>query len=198
MRSHLVAVIAFTAGVLTCGIAYAVARQPAPELPKLGETITIPEEQASLCALVSKRASEYRDARRMNELRRSAIREARRRDFLARGATATDWLGTIVDLGTNGDGKAYVSVKLHCARGDVILHTWTMSITDAADETMLAPSDPRFATLSTLAPGAQVRFSGTFIEGDEANGWRETSLTERGGMRAPELVFRFTSVAVYP
>lgn len=194
MKSHFVAVIAFTTGVLTCGIAYAVSRRPIvpPAVPSWGDTIAIPQEQAALCALVADRSREYRNARQLNELRRSAIRDARQRDFAAQSPNVTDWIGTVVDLGTNGDGKAYVSVKLACGRGDVTAHTWTMAITDAADETMIAPSDPRFVVLSTLAPGARVRFSGTFID------WRETSLTERGGMRAPELVFRFTAVAPAP
>lgn len=195
------AAAAFAAGVLGTGATYAFAAHRSPAEPeaapsgRTGEVVTIPQAQAELCEIVAGRASEYRAARRQNELRRSAIREARRRDLLALSPHVDEWVGTITDLGTNGDGKAYLSVKVLCARGDVTVHTWTMAVTDAADETLLPPSSELFDTLSSLSPGARLRFSGDFIAGDEANGWRETSFTERGGMRAPELVFRFTSIA---
>ena len=155
----------------------------------------IPERQQQLCALVTSFAQRYKAEPRRNELRRSQIRAARTRALIESTPQVEGWVGTLVNVTTNGDGKGVVSVKLTCDEDiDISVHTWTMSLADITDETLLSPSSNAFAALAELHPGQRVIFSGSFVTADDVNGWRETSLTERGSMTAPELVFRFSSV----
>lgn len=109
---------------------------------------------------------------------------------------AKDWVGTVYDLTTNGDGWGVFSVEME---GDIWISTWNNSMSDRDYRTLIDPDSALFTALSDLSIGQTVIFSGKFFEDNlSTDCLREKSLTILGAMSEPEFVFSFSDVRPAP
>lgn len=109
---------------------------------------------------------------------------------------AKDWVGTVYDLTTNGDGWGVFSVEME---GDIWISTWNNSMSDRGYRTLIDPDSALFTALSDLSVGQTVIFSGKFFEDNlSTDCFREKSLTILGAMSEPEFVFSFSDVRPAP
>ena len=71
-----------------------------------------PEEQEEFIEAVESFYERYKDA--PNDLKRSSLRVKRRKAIskILPSRNVSEWEGTLVSMGTNRDGKAYISIKL--------------------------------------------------------------------------------------
>jgi len=129
-----------------------------------------------------------------NELKKSVVRSQRKaglKKMFGRSKSVSGWTGTIKSMGTNGDGNAYVTIQLTGSKVEVL--TMNNAFSDIAYGTLIPQGSAVFNSLANLSVGDKVRFSGRFLAGDK-DFIAEMSLTERGSMTAPELVFKFSSL----
>src|SRR6202790_1673913 len=140
-------------------------------------------------AVVSARAS-YKSA--SNELAAGGIRSGRQQAIcnIVINQSASDWVGKITKLTSNGDGKGVISVSL---APDVQVSTWNNSLSDLGDHTLIDPTSSLFKALATMKVGDQVKFSGHFFS-SSADCVGEQSITLQGSMTAPAFTMRFTSI----
>ena len=133
-----------------------------------------------------------RYSRGTTDLQKGAARPARAQQICAalHNGQASDWIGTISELTTNGEG--YAVVKIEIAQG-ISVATYNNSFSDSESHTLIVPDTPLYKTLLGLKPEMKVRFSGSFFN-DRSDCVREKSLTMTGSMTDPEFLFRFTSV----
>lgn len=76
--------------------------------------------------------------------------------------TATDWIGSITEIGATGDGEAHVEIELD---NSITVKTWNNSFSDISDNTLIKPSDPNFAKLVAMSENMDVVFSAKFLRG---------------------------------
>jgi len=152
----------------------------------------IPADQAAVIAAINVGRDGYRNA--ANDLVRGGARADRKREMCRhlRNRRARNWVGTIADLTTNSDGKGVIKIRI---AEDVHVLTMNNAFSDIPFGTLLEPTSGLFRTLSTLAVGTQVKFSGRFFASDP-DCVQEASLTLRGAMLDPEFVIRFSGVRV--
>jgi hypothetical protein len=160
----------------------------------------LPDGEKKFCVAVVASGRKYKAASSENELKRSKIRGDRTRVLNSLNSTATGWVGKIDGLSTTGDGKAALKVKLPCGDSsiDVVVMTWNNGLSDIEDNTLIAQSSKLYDALSDLGTGKRIKFSGSFVTGDETNGYHEASLSESGSMTDPEFIMKFSSAAAAP
>lgn len=138
----------------------------------------------------------YREAQGSgaNELQLSKLRSVRKAGVTkaVKGGAFKDWIGTIADLQTTGDGKAVVKFKLECD-ADVTIGTWNNGISDVMDNSLIDQSNPLYDGLAQLGKGVKVKVSGKFAVGD-VDGFRESSMTEMGSMTDPAYIVRLSGL----
>jgi hypothetical protein len=144
----------------------------------------------TLVDIVQQARSQYDGAR--NDMAKGAARPARKQAICSflQSFTITDWVGTIQELSTNGDGKGILAISLG---SDVSVKTWNNALSDIGDRTLIDPNSTLFQTLTSMKVGQTVHFSGNFFRSD-SDCIRETSMTMHGSITEPEFLFRFTSV----
>jgi hypothetical protein len=153
-----------------------------------------PQEQA-FCEAVQQASHSYEamQGEGANQMKLSKIKTARgtalREAVPTR--TAKDWVGTISGIETNSDGLGVISVKLPCGAE---VKTWNNGLSDIDDGTLISQQSALYETLSELKEGVAVQFTGRFFA-DRANGFKESSLTEAGGMKEPEFIMKFSAAA---
>lgn len=127
-----------------------------------------------------------------NDLQRGAARPMRARSICSAmpEPRATDWIGTIDELSTNGDGDGVLSVRI---AERTHLKTYNNSFSDHRTSTLIKANSGVYRDLLKLKIGEMVRFSGTFFPGD-TDCFLEQSVTLGGSITDPEFVFRFSSV----
>lgn len=170
------------------------------DTPKADPLAALPATEKKFCTIVVGAGKKYKSSSGENELKLSKIRGDRRNLLNATSASVTGWSGTIESLSTNSEGKAILSVKLPCGDDDidVLVQTWNNGLSDIEDNTLIPQSSKLYTTLSDLGTGKEITFSGTFLTGDETNGFHEASMSESGSMTSPEFIFRFSSAAAKP
>ena len=149
-----------------------------------------PSDQAQFTrAVVSARAS-YKSA--SNELAAGGIRSSRQQAIcnVVIGQSASDWVGKIATLTSNGDGKGVISISL---APNVEVSTWNNSISDLSDHTLIEPTSSLFKMLGMMKVGDPVKFSGRFFS-SSTDCVREKSVTLNGSMTDPSFTMRFTSI----
>ena len=159
-------------------------------LTAAGPAPTIPPDQSAMIAAAEQGRAAYASA--ANDMAKGAARPARAKAFCAalKSMTVKDWVGTVETLSSNGDGLGVLEVRVSPI---LTLKTWNNSLSDTGDRTLIQPGTPLFNTAAALKPGASVRFSGTFIR-SATDCVREVSVTLRGSMEDPEVIFRFTAI----
>lgn len=143
-----------------------------------------PDDQKAFIEAVTSAIGDYDAA--PNELKKSSIRLAR--DRAVKGVMGdgkfSGWVVALDDLGTNGDGDAYVSFKIE---GEPItLKTWNNGLSDISDHTMIKNGSALYEVLAGLNKGDLVKLSGRIL--------REGSLTEAGSVTDPEYLVRIAAV----
>jgi len=163
---------------------------PTPPRPP----IAVPERQAALSGTIDKYYTQYKQM--PNELKKSAVRTERGVEIkrVLKGTLRVDeWVGIIDSMGTTGEGKAYVAIKLLPDSSDVKIHTWNNSISDVFDSSLIPQGSDMFSKLSAFKEGDVVCFSGKFFASDGSDFIKATNITEAGSMRSPEFLFKFSS-----
>ena len=151
-----------------------------------------PDSQKRLIEICIKYDSEYR--RGANELQKSATRTNRRRELQQLGLrSVNNWIGTLSSFGTNRDGKAYITINMD---DNVSVKTWNNALSDNEDNTLIAQDSSLYRNLSNMRTGARVRFSGSFLTGDDRDFFKVSNFTETFAMSTPEFLMRFTAVSL--
>ena len=174
------------------------APETVPKVGDVGQTKATQEATSAkqeFCKVLQDAARSYESA--ANDLQRSHIfpnRSERLRSFASKhGEQLDDWTGTIENMSTTNDGDARLSVASTECGLKIKLETWSSSLFDIGDQTIIKQSSPMFNVLFALPEGAPIKFSGRLFA-DERKGFREMSVTERGGMLEPAFLFLFTSI----
>ncbi|SFW53845.1 hypothetical protein SAMN03159376_02059 [Pseudomonas sp. NFACC09-4] len=149
------------------------------------KTVTVSDFQKGFIETVQNYSAQYEEA--PNDLKKSTV--ARKRlEALAKlkgdPRKIVGWYGTIEKLGTNGDGDAFITIKLLV--DNITFSTWNNSISDANSKTMIKNGTPLYDKISEMAEGNVVMFSGAI--------GKPKNLTERGKMTDPDFLFKFSDV----
>lgn len=158
----------------------------------LSKAVALPVNQTDFVAVIENYAEQFRKA--SNELQESSLRDQRRvamMDALNSERVIKGWKGTLQKLETNTEGKAIISVRLSPT---IKLVTWNNALSDMADQTMIEKGTAPYTALANMSVGDVVEFSGSFLSSGQ-DGVRETSLTIRGAMTAPDFLFRFSDIS---
>ena len=122
-----------------------------------------------------------------NELKKSALVTERLNAFRTLKGNPkkiSGWYGVITKMGTNGDGKAYVTLNL--SPNLVSVTTWNNAFSDMDDHTLIAQNSKMYTTLSNLKVGNVVKFSGKLAQ--------LTNMTEADKMTNPVFLFKFSNI----
>lgn len=149
-----------------------------------------PSDQVRFTSAVVSARTSYRSA--PNELAAGGIRSARQQAIcnIVINQSASDWVGKITKLTSNGDGKGVISISL---APNVQVSTWNNSISDLGDHTLIDPTSSLFNVLATMKVGDPVKFSGRFSS-SRTDCIGEQSVTLQGSMIDPAFTMRFTSI----
>jgi len=156
----------------------------------LGPDIKTPSDQTKFAAAVASARAQYRSA--ANELAAGGIRSSRQQaicDAVINQA-ASDWVGKISRLTTNGDGKGVIGISIG---PNVQIATWNNRMSDIGDRTLIEPDSSVFKTLAKMKVGDTVKFSGRFTP-SRTDCVGEQSFTLQGSMTDPAFTMRFTYI----
>lgn len=103
-----------------------------------------------------------------------------------------EWTGLVTTIDANGDGKGVVGIDI---ADDIELKTWNNSFSDYDDTTLIEPGSPVFTSALALNEGELVTFSGSFVDGDEGECIKESSLSLTGKVQTPDFIFRFSELS---
>jgi hypothetical protein len=147
------------------------------------------DERRFVNAVLSARASYLKAA---NEMAAGGTRSARQQAICNAivNQQASDWIGRIETLTSNGDGKGVLSLSM-----TKFIHfaTWNNDLSDIGDHTLIDPNSSMFKDLANLKVGDLVKFSGRFSSSN-TDCVGEHSVTLSGSMTDPEFTVRFTSI----
>lgn len=157
---------------------------------KVAPTIVLPDSERRLIEIVQDARRRFDEAK--NDLARGATRPARAKAICAalRPGSVKDWIGTVHKLSSNNDGKGVLTVEI---APDIRVTTVNNAMSDAIYPSLIDGSSPLLAKAAALSIGQRIKFSGRFFEND-ADCLAESSVTQRGSMRSPDFVFRFSSI----
>ena len=148
-----------------------------PEDPDEVDTWTgrvIPPQEKTFIAIVKK-------AQRDRATGNPSARTQRKAALAASGILKLDrWIGVLKHMPADGDGN--ISVRIEIAP-DILVET----------DFEIAPGSPTFNLINPLMYGTIMEFSGSFVL-DPKDYFKETSLTEGGGLSEPEWLFHLDSI----
>lgn len=151
--------------------------------------VALPSAERAFLDAIGKSREAYGAAE--NDMRKGAQRSVRRRALCrSGGGQVNNWIGKVVKLSTNGDGKGILAIEVG---QDITLSTWNNDLSDFKHRTLIDPDGHLFDTVSTLKEGDKVRFSGRLFP-SPTDCFFEMSMTIGGSMSAPEFVTRFSEV----
>ena len=149
----------------------------------------LPEAQKSFLALIDSASQQYTAAK--TDLQRSEIVRSRDSQLCSStGMSFNGWVGEVLEVGANGEGKAHISVKI---ASSVRLKTWNNAYSDRADNTLIPSGSDLFNRLVKLEKGKKVTISGTFIA-DNNPCIRTSNMTETFRAADPDFIVHFTDV----
>ncbi len=106
------------------------------------------------------------------------------------GYDIKDWVGTIESLKTVSGKSGAVEIKVS---DKLTLMTWSGSVADGQDDSLIAPNSDLFKALTGLKAGDNVRFSGR-IAPDRTRCYRYANLSSRGRKKEPKLIVLFSEI----
>ncbi|MFL1475423.1 hypothetical protein [Pseudomonas grimontii] len=146
---------------------------------------TVSDFQRGFIETVQDYSTQYEAA--PNELKKSSVAK-KRIDAFAKlqgdPRKIAGWYGTIQKLGTNGDGDAFITIRLLV--DNITVSTWNNSISDAGSNTLIKNGSPVYEALSEMSEGNVVKFSGAL--------GKAKNLSERARMTEPDFLFKFSKV----
>jgi hypothetical protein len=148
-------------------------------------------DQEGLIQVVQAAVRQYHDGQ--NDMQKGAARPMRAQAIarVVPSRRVHDWIGTVTELTTNGEGKGVLMIQ---SGPDTSVRTWNNALSDISDTTMIDPQSPLFQTVLQLHKGQKVRFSGTFMA-SQTDYIEECSMTLGGSITEPEFIMRFASIA---
>ena len=149
-----------------------------------------PEEQKQFESVIATFSQQFDKA--VNELQESSYRKDRMNAIkeLKIDTQINGWIGTLNQLKTNTEGKAYISIKLN---NNLTISTWNNALSDIMDNTLISMDSALYKTLINMKTGQKVKFSGSFFNSD-IDYFKEKSVTIRGAMKTSDYLMRFSSV----
>lgn len=147
-------------------------------------TVDIGDFQRTFIETIHDFASKYQNAG--NDLQKSALvteRFERFKKLKGDPRKIAGWIGILEAMGTNGDGKAFVTIRLSKR---LTVSTWNNALSDSGDRTLIPQSSPVFKKLAQMKEGNVVKFSGSLK--------RSKNLTEEGRMVSPDFLFAFSDI----
>lgn len=148
-------------------------------------TATVSDFQRGFIETVQDYSTQYEAA--PNELKKSSVAKKRMDAFakLKGDPRKIDgWYGTIEKLGTNGDGDAYITIRLLV--DNITVSTWNNSFSDTGANTLIKNGTPMYEEISEMAEGNVVKFSGAL--------GKVKNVSEKGKMTEPDFLFKFSKV----
>lgn len=143
------------------------------------------EFQRGFMQIVVEYAQKY--PRAENELLKSALvteRFNRFKTLKGDPRQIKDWMGVLENMGTNSDGKAYVTIRL--SPKVLTFSTYNNSFSDMHDHSLIPQSSKIYSKLASMKIGNVVKFSGRLKQA--------TNLTEAGKMTEPNFLFIFSDI----
>lgn len=169
------------------------AATPAPSTatPASAAVPAMPEDEQRFIQAVQQAQAAFRSA--PNELAQGGVRSQRRVDICSAlpSAVVRDWVGQIIRLSSNNDGKGVLGIRL---AKDLVVTTWDNDLADDEAHTLIEQSTAMFRALAAMKRGDTVRFSGSFTTSD-TDCVEEQSLTLSGSITEPEFTFQFATVS---
>jgi len=166
--------------------------QKTETLPAVPQT-PLPGDQRELIRIVNDCITEYQA--QPNELKKSVVRTKRGemlKKALSSSYQVTDWIGTIKEMETTGDGNAILVLQI--SDSPATIGTTNNELSDLIDKTLIPQNSELFKTIAELSVGDKVSFSGRFASSAEKDFISENSLTEQGSMEEPAFMFHFTKI----
>lgn len=149
------------------------------------KTVTVSDFQKGFIETVQDYSTQYEAA--PNELKKSSVAK-KRIDAFAKlkgdPRKIAGWYGTIEKLGTNGDGDAYLTIRMLV--DNITVSTWNNSLSDSRSNTLIKNGTALYDDLAEMAEGNVVMFSGAI--GNAKN------LTEKGKLTEPDFLFKFSKI----
>lgn len=160
------------------------AEAPAKDVPAAQQAMTEAVEQGRADA-----ESAETDLQRANVLN---VRSDALCSAIPDGAVQ-EWVGTVVTVDANGEGKAVVVVSIE---EDIEIGTWNNALSDVSDNTLIEQGDPLYDAALALAPGDTVTFSGTLKSGTEGNDecYYASNMTEVMSIDSPDYIINFSDL----
>jgi hypothetical protein len=167
---------------------------PPPPPPRITDaerlTTSSPASQRSFLQVVINSRQAFNNA--PNDMQKGATRPARAQSLCAGlpSGLFENWAGKITRLSSNNEGRGVLAIEIGT---DVELKTWNNSVSDAGDNTLIAPTSALFNSVSAMRVGQLVRVSGMLVR-ERTDCFKEGSMTVSGAMTEPEFIVRFSRV----
>lgn len=149
------------------------------------KTVKVTDFQRDFIQTVQDYSAQYEAA--PNELKKSTVSRKRLEAFSKLKGDPrkiSGWYGTIEKLGTNGDGDAYLTIRL--LADNITVSTWNNALSDSGSNTLIKNGTPLYEGISDMAEGNVVMFSGGL--------GKVKNMTEKGKMTDPDFLFKFSKV----
>ena len=165
---------------------------PTPTSPPVATSPygTYPAAEATFVQTIATAEKSYSAA--STDLQRSQVIATRDSALCALipGNHVDNWVGTIHDIGANGDGYAWVNVEI---APTVVVQTWNNAFSDISANTLIHQDAPFFQTLVPMKEGQKITFSGDFVTSDTC--LTKENLTQTFYALDPNFIFRFSGVS---
>ncbi len=172
------------------------AQEPtAEEEPVAAEApaVEVPAAQQAMSEAVEQGRADAEDAE--TDLQRANVLNVRSETMCMTvpDGAVQEWVGTVVTVDANGEGKAVVVVSIE---DDIEIGTWNNAFSDISDSTLIEQGDALYDAALELAPGDTVRFSGTLKTGSEGNDacYYTSNLTEVMSIDSPDYIISFSDL----
>jgi len=167
------------------------AEEPVKVEPSGGEYGEYPAAQAKFINIIEAAKETIGNAE--TDLQRNVALRARDKDLCAilGNNKATKWTGLIDNVGANGEGKAYVEIKI---ADRITIKTWNNALSDFSDNTLIPTTSDFFDNLVAMKDGDLVNFSATFLKSSNSC-LTKANMTEVFYGISPEFIVKFSNVS---
>lgn len=151
----------------------------------------IPKVQDVFIQIIEEENIKYINAN--NNIIKTESRESRKNKIkeLLQERHIKNWIGTIENIDTLGDGDVIISIIL--INSNIILKTWNNSLSDLLHGSIIKKKSNLYNQIRLLSHGDKVNLTGYFFSSD-LDYIYEMSLTEEGSMNQPEFIFKFKDI----
>ena len=168
-------------------------QEPVEDAPAVEAPADVPAAQQAMSDAVEQGRLDAEDAE--SDLQRANVLNVRSEtmcDSVPDGAV-DQWVGTVVTVDANGEGKAVVVVSIE---DDIEIGTWNNAFSDISDNTLIEQGTPLYDAALELVPGDVVKFSGTLKSGSEGNDtcYYTSNLTEVMSIESPDYIISFSDL----